>query len=186
MNIQFGDAKEDVTPPTSTDDISSVITTGTDAPNQLFIESNEVTLRNLERFSKIDFVEAEFESGGYYSNFTIERIFQTFYNENEQNNSDVNIFTCIETSMLIDFFQTMPPDIALRQALENKEVKFDKNFLLCPIFSTRKMKLNNTLIPFENDNDGHWLLLFCDFFEINLMSLIVSVLIMIWYLKTPF
>ena len=64
LNIQFGDAKEDVTPPTSTDDISSVITTGTDAPNQLFIESNEVTLRNLERFSKIDFVEAEFESGG--------------------------------------------------------------------------------------------------------------------------
>ena len=52
---------------------------------------------------------------------------------------------------------------ALRLTLEHREIDFNKNYLICPIFSTRQMKSDDTLQISANDKTGHWLLLMLDF-----------------------
>lgn len=163
LTFQFADERENVSNPSVSDNISSIGTGNADSSNQLFVECDQTT-RNLSSL-QAEVSEKEFENGGYYSNFTIERIFEIFYEENERNNSELNVFTYVETALLVNYFETMQPHLALRQCMEKKELKFDKNFLICPIFSTKKMKRNDTLTTSANDTVGHWILLYCDFYS---------------------
>ena len=166
MNVVFSNARNEISGYLS-DDFSSI--QPADLPQKLLID-DEVSFLNAS--SKSDtlpeaYSDNEFHRGGSYSNFTMDRIFQIFYEENEKLFSEITILTCIETALIINNFfnnDSVPPEITFTRVLETKVINFERNYLICPVFSTSNMKNNNTLQTSEGDKEGHWVLLICDFF----------------------
>lgn len=165
LNVIFSTERNDVSGYLS-EDYSSI--TAVDLPQKLFIDDDALFLNDSSKVDPLpaDYSDDEFQRGGSYSNFTMDRIFQIFYEENEKQFSDVTILTCIETALIINNFyrnDSINPDITFTHALETKNINFQRNYLICPVFSTNSMQHNNTLETSDGDKDGHWVLLVCDF-----------------------
>ena len=168
MNVVFANERNDISGYLS-EDYSSI--SPVDLPQKLFIDDEASSLNDSSKSTSLPeaYSDDEFHRGGSYTNFTMDRIFQIFYEENEKNEqfSDITILTCIETALIINGFNSndsINPEITFTRALETKVINFEHNYLICPIFSTSNMKNKNTLLTSEGDTDGHWVLLICDFF----------------------
>ena len=131
------------------------------------IDREEDNLNDFSMQNRLSsyFKEEEFERGGLYSNYTIDKIFKIFNDENEKNFTDITILTFFETSITINYFSNNSENAghSLMRALEDKDLDFNRNYLMCPIFSTPRMKKDETLKLSDEDKNGHWVLLICDF-----------------------
>ena len=157
-------------------DVSSVSSVlkerGTEDLKKLFVEGMEA-FRGLENSSINGLLNEEFNIGGYYSSWTIDSLFNIFYEENEKNHSNFIVFTFAETGILINKLQEeitlggevrkIEPHIAIMSTFDNKDINFNKNFLICPLFSTDRMRDSDTLQTTNHDITGHWIMLLCDF-----------------------
>ena len=124
----------------------------------------------LQNSSINDLLNEEFNIGGYYSSWTIDSLFNIFYEENEKNHSNFIVFTFAETGILINKLQEeitlggevrkIEPHIAIMSTFDNKDINFNKNFLICPLFSTDRMRDRDTLQTSDQDINDHSIILY--------------------------
>ena len=132
---------------------------------ELFVDiENDIEVPEIQNH-ELDIQENEFLASGYYSNFSIEKIFSLMKNSPLSHDSDITILTAVQSGLAITYFETMTPEQAILKALEQDDIYFDRNGVICPLFSSSSMSTRNTLLPTNNSETGHWCLIY-----LNLIS----------------